>query len=178
MNSFYSPEELEAFGFAAIGENILISRKASFYGASDMRLGNHVRIDDFCILSGHITLGNHIHISAYTALYGANGITLEDHTGISPRTTLFSATDDFSGHFLIGPMHTEKQISVTGGPIRLEKFTQVGAHCVIMPGVTISEGSVVGAMSFVNTTLPPWGIYAGVPARLLKPRSRELLHLL
>lgn len=56
-----------------------------------MQIGDNVRIDDFCILSGEITLGSNIHIGAYSALYGSMGIELENNTGISPRSTLFSA---------------------------------------------------------------------------------------
>ena len=95
MESFYTNNELAQIGFKSLGENILLSKKASIYGAKDISIGNNVRIDDFCILSGVINLGSNIHISAYCALYGAYGINMEDYTGLSPRCTVFSATDDF-----------------------------------------------------------------------------------
>ena len=50
MNSFYTKEELEKLGFKEIGDEVFISRNASIYGAANMSIGNHVRIDDFCIL--------------------------------------------------------------------------------------------------------------------------------
>ena len=71
--SFLSSEELKNFGFKAIGTNVFISRKVSIYSPQSISIGNNVRVDDFCILSGNITLGSYIHISAYTALYGRNG---------------------------------------------------------------------------------------------------------
>lgn len=70
QTSFYYEDELRQLGFASLGENVLISRNARFYGISSMRLGNHVRIDDFVILSGNIEIGNYVHVSAYAALYG------------------------------------------------------------------------------------------------------------
>jgi Acetyltransferase (isoleucine patch superfamily) len=176
--SFYSREELHALGFKSVGERVMISHKASFYGASRMSIGDNVRIDDFCILSGNITLGSNIHISAYVALYGAEGITLEDYTGISPRSTIYSAMDDFSGDFLIGSIHDEKLTNVTGGPVKLEKFVQIGCNSVIFPGITIPEGTVVGAMSLVNRPVESWSIYAGIPVRKIKERSKKLLTLL
>ena len=91
QSSFYSDEELLSMGFKSIGKGCMISRKASFYGVGRMSIGNNVRIDDFCILSGSITLANNIHISAYVALYGAEGIEFEDYTGISARSTIYSA---------------------------------------------------------------------------------------
>lgn len=71
MDSFYTREELLAIGFASVGENVLVSRKTSIYGAENMNIGNNVRIDDFCFLSGKITLGNYIHIATATLLYGS-----------------------------------------------------------------------------------------------------------
>lgn len=176
--AYYSIDELNEFGFKGIGSNVLISKKASFYGCSQIEIGDNVRIDDFCIISGNIRIGSNVHISAYVALYGKMGIILEDFTGISPRTTIFSAMDDFSGEHLIGPIHPNDLIKVTGGPVRLKRFSQIGAHCVVFPDLTIEEGAVVGAMSLVNKTIPQWTIYAGVPARYLKTRSAKLLDLI
>ena len=177
MNSFYTQEELEQIGLKSFGENVLISRKVSIYGASNIEIGNHVRIDDFCILSGNLKLGSHIHISAYSALYGAKSIVMEDYTGLSARCTVYSAVDDFSGNYLIGPMVDKAKTNVTGGQVTICKYVQIGAGCTIMPNLTINEGIAVGAMSFINKTLAPWGIYAGVPAIRIKERSKKLLEL-
>jgi len=46
--SFYSQSELKSLGLKAYGRNVLISKKASFYNPSQISLGHHVRIDDFC----------------------------------------------------------------------------------------------------------------------------------
>ncbi|MDR0796834.1 MAG: acyltransferase, partial [Tannerella sp.] len=117
MTSFYTGKELEALGLKRYGKNVLISRKCSIYSAEKISIGDNVRIDDFCILSGDITLGSNIHIAAYCALYGAFGIEMEDYTGLSPRCTVFSATDDFSGDYLISPMVDMNKTNVTGGKV-------------------------------------------------------------
>lgn len=175
MDSFYSRFELEHIGFATIGKNVLLSRKASIYSPAMISIGDNVRIDDFCILSGCIGIGSQVHISAYVALYGGMGITIEDYSGVSARTTIYSAVDDFGGDYLIGPMCPVEMTHVMGGPVVLQKYVQVGASCVVMPSLTVAEGSVVGAMSFVNQSLASWGIYAGVPVRRLRDRSKKLL---
>lgn len=174
--SFYSEEELLSMGFKSIGKGCCISRKSSFYGISLLSIGDNVRIDDFCILSGNITLGSHIHISAYVALYGAGGIVLEDYTGISARSTIYSAMDDFSGDYLIGPIHPEEYTNVTGGKVVVKKYSQIGANCVIFPDLTIEEGVVVGACSMVRHSLDSWYIYAGIPCRKLKERRKNMLN--
>lgn len=175
MTSFYTEDELSQIGFKSIGKGVKISRKASFYGAANITIGDNVRIDDFCILSGNITLGNHIHISAYVALYGAMGIVFEDYTGISPRSTIYSAMDDFSGEYLIGPIHPEGTTNVTGGQVILRQFSQIGASCVIFPNLEVGEGAVVGAMSLVMHSLSPWTVNVGVPTKPIKKRKQTLL---
>ena len=175
VNSFYSREELAGLGLKSYGENVLISRFARVYSPGTIEIGSHVRIDDFCILSGKIILGSYIHISAYSALYGKYGIMMENYSGLSPRCTLFSASDDFSGDYLIGPMVDQKSTNVTGGQITIGKYSQLGSGCTVMPGVTVNEGVAVGAMSLVLHDLGSWKIFKGVPAVYYKDRSKKLL---
>lgn len=170
-----SQNELEKRGIR-YGKNVLISDKCSIY-SNDIVIGDNVRIDDFCILSGSIRLGNNIHIGAYCALYGKFGITMEDYTGLSPRCTIFSATDDFGGDFLISPMNPEKYTHVIGAPVYLRKFVQIGSGTVIMQGVELNEGCAIGAMSFVKKSIPAWEIWAGNPLWFIKERSKGMIEL-
>lgn len=178
MNSFYSPNELINIGFKKIGSSVFISRNASFYGVENIIIGDNVRIDDFCILSGNITLGSHVHISAYCALYGSKGIEMEDYSGLSARCTILSATDDFFGDYLVGPMCDSNFTNVTGGKVILKKYSQLGVGCVVFPNITIEEGVAVGAMSLIKCNLDEWSIYVGVPVRKIKERKKGLLKLL
>lgn len=173
MSSFYNKEELSLIGLKSYGENVLISKKASIYSPEEIAIGSNVRIDDFCILSGKITLGNNIHISAYCALYGKGGICIDDYCGISARTTIYSLSDDFSGDCLIGVMVPEEFRKVIYAEVKIEKYCQIGAHSLVLPGVRIAEGCVVGAASLINKNLEEWSIYAGVPAKKIKQRNRE-----
>lgn len=176
-NSFLSEIEIQRIGFKSIGKGCLISRNARFYGAQNMTIGDYVRIDDFCILSGNVTLGSYIHISAYVVLYGSHGIEVEDYAGISARSTVYSAMDDFSGNYMIGPMIPEEKTHVTGGKVTIKKYAQISAHCLIFPNLVIGEGVIVGACSMVKQSLREWGIYIGIPASFLKERSRRLISL-
>lgn len=173
---FRSKEELKSLGINSIGENVLISDRCSIYG-TDISIGNNVRIDDFCILSGYIRIGNNIHIGAYCALYGKYGIFMDDYTGLSPRCTIFSATDDFGGDFLISPMNPDKYTHVIGAPVYLRKFVQVGSGTVIMQGLELREGCVIGAMSFVKKSIPAWEIWGGNPLWLIKERKKGMIEL-
>lgn len=174
-SSFYSEEELKEIGFKSYGSNLKISRFARFYTPQNISIGDNVRIDDFCILSGNISIGSHIHISAYVALYGAMGIVVEDYSGISPKSVVYSAMDDFSGDYLIGPIHPNHSTNVTGGRVFIRKYVQIGGNSTVFPDIEIGEGAVVGACSLVNHNLEPWSIYYGIPAVKHKERNKGLL---
>lgn len=177
-SSFYSQEELHQLGFKKIGSHVLISRKASFYTPNTIVIGNNVRIDDFCILSGEIVLGNCIHIAAYTAMFaGRYGIEIKDYSVLSSRCAIYAVSDDYSGNALISPMVPEKFSNVTGGKVVLEKHVVVGTGSTIMPSVVIHEGVAVGSMSLVKSSLDAWGIYAGIPCKRIKERSKKVLEL-
>lgn len=177
--SFYTEQELSQLGLKSYGKNVLISRYAQIYSPQEISIGDNVRIDDFCILSGKITIGAHIHIAAYCALHaGDYGITMENYTGLSARAIIYAAMDDFSGNYLIGPIHDEKCTNVTGGMVKICAYSQIGAGALIFPNLIVGEGAVLGAMSMANKSLEPWSIYAGVPAKRIKNRSKRLLDLM
>ena len=56
------------------------------------------------------------------------------------------------------------------GEIKIQKDVFIGAKAIILPGLTISEGSVIGAGSVLTKDTEPWGIYAGNPAKYIKRR--------
>lgn len=177
QTSFYSQEELSQIGLKSYGNNVLISRYARLYSPHKISIGDNVRIDDFCILSGEVTLGSHIHISPYVALYGAMGIEFEDYTGISAHSVIYSAMDDFGGDYLVGSVHPEELTNVTGGKVLVKKYSQVGVNCVVFPNIIIGEGVAIGACSLVNKTLQEWGIYVGIPVKRIKERKRGMKDL-
>lgn len=177
QTSFLSREELSQIGLKSFGNNVLISRYARLYSPNKISIGDNVRIDDFCILSGEVKLGSHIHVSPYVALYGGMSIEFEDYTGISAHSVVYSAMDDFGGDFLVGSVHPEQLTNVTGGKVLVKRFSQIGVNCVVFPNLTIGEGVAVGACSLVTKSLGSWGIYVGVPAKFFKQRHKGLLNL-
>ena len=173
--SYYSEQELSEIGFNHIGKNVWISKKSSIYSAETIRIGNNVRIDDFCILSGDITIRNYVHIAAYSALFGKAGIRCDDYSGISSRTIVYSATDDYGGDFITNPTVPDEFRNVIEGLVHLKKHCIIGAGCIILPGVIFGEGAAVGAMSLVKSNLPEWSISFGIPAKPIKTRSNKVL---
>lgn len=54
------------------------------------------------------------------------------------------------------------------GEIHIGKGVMIGMESMIMPGVTIGDGAIVGAMSLVTKDIPPYTIATGHPARVVK----------
>lgn len=176
--SFLNQEEIEKLGFKSIGENCLLSRKASFYNCSNISIGSNVRIDDFCVLSAGekgIEIGSHVHIAVYSSLIGKEKITLNSFVNISSRVSIYSSNDDYSGETLTNPVIPDKYKKVTHTPVTLEKHVIVGSGSIILPGVCLNTGAAVGALSLVSKDIPEFEIHSGVPARKIKNRKRDLL---
>ena len=53
-------------------------------------------------------------------------------------------------------------------PVRIEDNVWIGESVCILPGVTIGKHSVVGALSCVTKSIPPYSIAVGNPARVVK----------
>lgn len=178
MSSFYTSEELTILGLKEYGTNVLISKKTSIYGASNISIGNNVRIDDFCILSGNISIGSYVHIAAYCGLYGGEaGIRMEDFSGLSSRITIYAASDDYSGEYLTNPTIADEYKNVTNKQVKIGRHVIIGTNSTILPGVNINEGASIGACSLVTKDCSEWGIYVGIPAKRIKERNRNLLKL-
>ncbi len=171
---------INTMGFAAVGENISISDRASFYNIANISLGNNIRIDDFCVLSagaGGIRIGDYVHIAVYSSLIGAGRITLSDFCNISSRVSIYSSNDDYSGMTMTNPTVHSQYTGVTHADVFLGKHVIVGSGSIILPGITLEEGVAVGALSLVTKNCDTFGIYAGNPAKWIKERQRNLLEL-
>jgi dTDP-4-amino-4,6-dideoxy-D-glucose acyltransferase len=178
--AFLGRQALRKLGFAALGTDVSVSDRASIYGAPRIALGSHVRIDDFSILSAGaegIRIGSYIHIACYCSLIGKALIEVGDLSTLSSRVTVYSSSDDYTGAGLTNPMLPLQYRRVTDAPVRIGRHVIVGSGSVILPGVTIGEGAAVGALTLVNRSLDPFALYAGVPARRLRDRSKAFLEL-
>lgn len=175
---FLSQASLAARGFRRLGVGVKISDKASIYDPGLMEIGDHSRIDDFCVVSGNVILGRNIHVAVFCNIAGGElGVTLEDFSGLAYGCHVFTQSDDYSGRTLTNPTVPDKYKREIKSPILIKRHSIVGTCSVILPGVTLAEGTAVGAMSMVTKSTEPWSIYFGIPARRLKARSQNLLEL-
>lgn len=178
--AFLTKRQIDAYGFKRVGRDIKISDKASIYNPGVIEIGDYSRIDDFCVLSpgsDGLSIGRNVHIAVYCSLIGKARMELADFSGLSSRVALYSSSDDYSGSVMTNPTVSSEYTGVISAPVILERHVLVGAGCVILPGVTLHEGSAVGALSLINRDCEAFSLYVGNPAKRLKGRRRDLLAL-
>ena len=159
-----------------LGRDVLIHSSAEFTRTELISIGNHVAIDSGFYCTTKLTIGDYVHISPHVAVIGGKktSLTIGDFCFISVGSKLICASETFAGDGLIGPLIPEEyKDSQLLSPIVLERFSGTLANSVVLPGVKMSEGSVLGANSLLKEHTEPWTVYAGNPARPIRRRSKE-----
>jgi len=174
---YYTKEELQSVGFKALGSNVKIHSKACIYHPENISIGNNVRIDDFAVIiaTGNIQIGSYIQIANYCYIGGRHGLIMEDFSTFAPRVSVFTASDDYSGTWMTNPMVPSEYTGGTQGQIVVKKHAIIGAGSVLLPNITIEEGTSVGALSLIKESTLPWSIYSGIPAIKKSERKKDLL---
>lgn len=175
--AYYTQEQLEFLGFKYVGKNVKVSDKASIYNCEQIEIGDNLRIDDFCVISGKIRIGRNVHITPMCLVAGGEkGIIFEDFTIIAYGVQV-TQSDDYSGKSMINSMIPKKYKNEYKKEVIVKKYSIVGAGSIIMPGVILEEGTSVGALSLVRKKTEEWSVYLGNPAKKIKNRKKDLLEL-
>ncbi len=176
--AYLTEGELKQMGFKFLGLNVKISDKASIYNCEQIEIGDHSRIDDFCVVSGKIKIGRNVHITPQCLIAGGEkGIIFEDFSTIAYQGQVFTQSDDYSGQTMTNSTIPVKYKKEFKKEVVIKRHSIIGAGSIIMPGVILAEGTSIGVMSLVIKNTEPWAIYCGSPAKKLKNRVKDLLIL-
>ena len=160
--------------FKKIGNDVRVSEHAIINHPQLVEIGDHVSIDMWTYISTQLILGSYIHIAPSVSIIGGKTALLEmgDFTNIGSGGRIVCAGDDFS-QGLISPVVPIEHRTVINKPIIFKRYSTLGVNCTVLPGVILGEGCIVGANSVVTKDTKPWTIYAGSPARPIKPRDSK-----
>lgn len=136
------------------------------------QLKYHARVAEYASLS-NTTIGEYSSIGRYTKIVYTN---IGKYCAISwdttinaishPHTHLSVSAFPYVPH--VGEFVEKREQSYQNVIIKNDVW--IGAHCVIMPGVTLGNGAIIGAGAVVTKDVPDYAIVAGVPAKIMKYR--------
>ena len=178
--SFLNQKELDNIGFKFLGKNVLISDKCSIYNAKNISIDDNTRIDDFCVLSagdGGIEIGKYVHIACFSSLIGKGKITMRDYSGLSSRVSVYSSSDNYDGEYMTNPCLPNIVTNTIHKNVVIGKHVVIGSNSVVLPGVILSDGCSVGAMSLVNKSIDGPYVMAGIPIKKIKERKLNIFIL-
>jgi len=139
----------------------------ALYYTAKMHVGKHVRIKrglrarkpENITIGDDVTIGCNVILQAHAPIYIGN------FTKIAPGVIIVTASHDTSKR--------DFERTRTTSPVKIGNNCWLGTGAIVLPGVTIGDGTVVGAGSVVTKDLPPEMICVGVPAGPLKPRPKS-----
>ena len=100
----------------------------------------------------NLKFGKNIDIGAFVYINANSGVVIEDNVQVGGGVKIYSVST----------------VDGKKGEIILKKNCKIGANSIIMPGVTIGENSVIGALSFVNRDIPDNVVAFGIPAKIIR----------
>jgi acetyltransferase-like isoleucine patch superfamily enzyme len=157
----------------------------SLYGrncviSDDVRIGHGTRIGSFVFIRDHVIIGDGCSVGSYVDIEGdvrignlvslqsgcylTRGVIIEDEVFCGPRVVTLNDKKI---------CYRRSSLEFLREAPRILRAARVGGACVLLPGITIGENSVVGAGSVVTHDVPDRMIVAGNPCRLIGPVPDE-----
>jgi acetyltransferase-like isoleucine patch superfamily enzyme len=157
-----------------IGKDFRMDSDVCLKHKAKLKFGNHVAIDKGVYCTTQMDIGDYVHIAPYCVIIGGvdSEIIMEHFSGLATGAKIVCGGDDFSTGALMNPQVPPQYRDIIIHPVVFRMFSCIGVNSCVMPGVTLAEGSVVGAHSLLTKSTEPWTIYAGSPARPIKKRSK------
>lgn len=160
------------------GSNLIINGKIFIRGRGDISFGNNVTINSSLqsnpiggqtrttihCMSGKIQIGNNVGISN-AALVCRSGITIKDWVKIGGNVKIYD--NDFHSIDYLRRREAVDE-SIQAEPVVIEEDAFIGAHSIILKGVTIGKRSIIAAGSVVTKRVPDDELWGGVPAKFIK----------
>lgn len=134
-----------------LGKNSGVQLDCRFLNGRKVSIGEHNVINFGCLFDGR-----------------KYGIKTGDHVSIGPEASILTL-----GHDPQSPVFSDK-----GGEVIIGNYVWIAYRAIILPGITIGDGAVIAAGSVVTADVEPWSVYAGVPAKRIGSRNKDLQYSL
>jgi len=134
--------------FKSVGKNVNIEKNVFFGGGRDIVIGDESGIGTNAKIQGPLDIGKYVMMGPDVVIYTRN------HNYTDLKTPMVHQGDS-----------NPKKVVI-------KDDVWIGARVVILPGVTIGEGSIIGACALVTKDVKPYSIVGGVPAIVIGNRKK------
>lgn len=159
-------------GAIHIGRNCQLQKQAEIYG--NVEIGDESTIGSSTVITtlatGRVRIGSDVLVNAFSVIGANQSVEIGDHCIFAAYVHITDAA-----HGVERPEELIKHAPSHSAPVCIEKNVWLGSAVMVMMGVSIGQGSVVGAKALVNCDVPPMSIAHGVPARVVRSRTSEAL---
>ena len=127
------------------------------------KMGEYVWLEPpiYTSYGSNVTVGDYVYFNFGTTLIDDYKITIGSHVMFAPNVSIA-----VTNH----PLHPElrRRGEMYALPVVIEDWVWLGTGAIVCPGVTIGEGSVIGAGSVVTRDVPPYVLAAGNPCKVIR----------
>jgi len=124
-------------------------------------------IDDSCIImppfytefGKNIKMGKSVFINTCCHFQDNGGIEIGEGALFGNNVTIATLNHD---------INPKTRCNATPKPVKIGKKVWIGSNCIILPGVSIGDNSIIGAGSVVVKSIPENTIAVGNPAKVIK----------
>jgi acetyltransferase-like isoleucine patch superfamily enzyme len=115
-------------------------------------------------LTWNIVLGAYSLIGIENKIDGRGGVLIGSNVNMSHQVSIWTMQHDVN----------DADFAAVVGTVVIEDYVWLGNKVTVLPGVTVAKGCVVAAGAVVTKDTEEFGIYAGIPAKRVGERSRDL----
>lgn len=166
---FFSSARLIRFPFRIRGRKYIHLGKG-------LTTGVGCRLDAFPLESKIcLKLGDDIQINDTVHIAAINSIKIGNRVLIASKVIITDHNHGFYGYKNIhtSPIIPPEKRELSSAPVIIGDDVWIGEFVAVLPGVTIGNGAIIGAMSVVNKDVPAYSIAVGSPAKVIKQYDFE-----
>lgn len=163
---------------AKIVKHAIRAEEKERYSRMSIGQGSNIGIDCDINPPGNVIIGDYSSIGARSTIWSTRAkVIIGNYVITGPQITIISGNhviDCIGKHISeFNDSDKDKLPGIYDADIIIDDGVWIGANATILSGVHIAEGCVIAAGAVVSKDTVPYGVYGGVPAKLIKMRFSD-----